>query len=125
MPGIPPILVNGLTGSAAGILIAQYHLGKVSVEITVTPKKPGGGGGSAAGVMPDRTKSWDEEAPRSIIVRVTYNKKTTEKIYLVSNKSAEIVIGISNFFSRTREKIIISIGNIKRKTINILAKFRK
>ena len=50
--------------------------------------------------------------------------KKTEKIYIVSSKQLDVIIAVSNFLSKSRDRINVVVTNVKRKVINILAKFK-
>lgn len=116
------IITNGLGGNAANMILGHFHLGFFDISIIV-PEQPTivGGGGSA---WPDQTKQWEDDAPRSIIIRVTYKKKTIERIYLVSSKRAEFIISVSNFISDTRDRFKVKVSNMKRKMIEVFTKFK-
>jgi len=121
----PGIITQGLGGDASNMIVGHFHLGFFEIGIIVPPK-PGGAGGAgvAPGAFPDRTEDWDQDAPRTIIIRVTFNKKKTEKIYIVSSKQLDVIIAVSNFLSKARDRITVTITNVKRRVINILARFK-
>ena len=121
------IITQGLGGDASNMIVVHFHLGFFEIGIIVPPSPPWGGGGvggPAPTAFPDRTEDWDQDAPRTIIVRVTFNKKKTEKIYIVSSKQLDVIIAVSNFLSKTRDRITVTITNVKRRMINVLAKFK-
>lgn len=118
------IITNGLGGNQSNMILGHFHMGFFGVVIIVPPKPGGGGGGVSHGVFPDRTGDWDDDAARTIIIRIKYGKKTTEKIYLVSAIRAEFIIEVLNIINITRTRIKIGINNLKRRTLNVFAKIK-
>lgn len=118
------IITQGLGGDASNMIVGHFHLGFFEIGIIVPPTPGGGGGSVAPGAFPDRTEDWDQDAPRTIIIRVTFRKKKTEKIYIVSSKQLDVIIAVSNFLSKTKDRITVAVTNVKRRVISILARFK-
>ena len=145
---VPGIITNGLGGSAHNMICGFFHLGPIEIIIPGSPpigsppigspplgsppvippviQPPGGGGGSVhpRPFWPDQTKEWDDDHPRTIIIRITHKKKVTEKMYVVSSKRAKFVIKVLNFVSKTRDMISIKVSNVKSKFAKIIVKFK-
>jgi len=122
---VPGILTMGLGGNQNAMIIGfPFSLGFVEVIIPPIPTRPPGGSGGAMPAFPDRTERWDEDAPRTIIIRIKYNNKRKEKIYLVSSKRADFIIQVMNIINVTRERIKITVANLKKKTFNVFARIK-
>lgn len=119
----PGIITFGLGGNHTNMIVGfPFNLGFLEVIVPpVPPEKPTRRPGGAGVAPPDRTKPYDEDTPRSIIVRVTLKEKTIEKVYVVPAKRAEIVIRAMNFINKTRKRVKVTVSNMKRRTANILA----
>ena len=133
MPGVPPILVNGLTGSANQFLIAHYQLGYVTVDVEeVAPA--GGGGGYYPGpawnkidniqnfFQPvqdfyDPTKTF--KTKKRVTIKVDIGDIHVEKIYLVPMQRADTIVSVLNVLDITKEKINVSVKNLRRVLHNI------
>lgn len=103
-----------------GLITTHFSLYCVPIEPPVEP--PVGGGGGNIGTFPDRTERWDIDAPRSIVIRIQLKKKLYERVYTVSSKRAEFIIKITNIINRTREKISITVSNLRRAMLSVIAK---
>lgn len=131
---VPGIITNGLGGNHTNMICGFFHLGPIQVIIPGSPPVPpipeperpnvGGGGSSVRPFWPDQTKDWDEDHPRTIIIRITHKKKVTERMYVVSSKRAKFVIKVLNFVSKTRDMISVKVSNMKNKFANIVVKFK-
>ncbi len=120
----PGILTLGLGGNQNAMIIGfPFSLGSIEIIIPPVVRPPGGSGGTMP-AFPDRTERWDQDAPRTIIIRVKYKDKRKEKIYLVSSKRAYFIIKIMNIINVTRERIKISVRNLKHKTFTIFARIK-
>jgi hypothetical protein len=136
MPEVAPgIITNGLGGSAHNMIAGFFHLGPIEIIIGSPPEPPEppippGGGPGGTGGMPgarpweDRTDAWDKDHPRSIIIRIKWNDKVTEKIYHVSAKRAKFIIAVTDFLNKTRERYQITVSNVKRR-IKAIVSFKK
>jgi len=139
MPGIPPILVNGLTGSANQFLIAQYQLGFVTVEIEEVKPAAGGGGGPYPGsawnkidniqnfFQPvqdfyDPTKTF--KVKKQVTVKIDIGDIHVEKVYLVPIQRADTIVSVLNIVDATKEKINVSVNNLRRVLHNIKVSVR-
>lgn len=125
----PGIITFGLGGDQANMILGHYHLGFFDVEIVIPPTPPSGGGGGgttggAIGSFPDRTGDWDEDAARTIIIRIKHGGKTTEKIYLVSAKRTEFIIKLLNIVNITRSKIKVGVKNLRRQMVSVFVKIK-
>ncbi len=121
----PGILTFGLGGNQNAVIIGfPFSLGTVEIIVVPPTPRPPGGSGGAMPAFPDRTEHWDQDAPRTIIIRVKYKDKRKEKIYLVSSKRADFIIKIMNIINVTRERIKISVRNLKHKTFTIFARIK-
>ncbi len=118
------IITRGLGGDATAMILGKFNLGFLGIEIIIPPRPVGGGGSVSHGVFPDRTDVWDKDAARTIIIRIKYKKKTTEKIYLVSAVRTEFIIKVLNIVNITRDRIKISIRNLKHQTLKVFAKIK-
>ena len=111
MPGIPPILTKGLTGPAAGLLIGQYNLGFITVEVEVippvTPPKPQAG---APGVYIPT----DEDLKQVVRFTVRYKKKVWKKTYVISRKRTDIIIMIGNIVNTITTNISVVVTKMKK-----------
>lgn len=134
MPDVQPgLITNGLGGDHNNIICGFFHLGPVDIIIGSPPEPPpepppekpnAGGGSSMRPFWPDRTEQWDIDHPRTITIRITHNKKVTEKTYFVTAKRADFVIEVLNFISKTRDMISVKVSNMKNKFANIVVKFK-
>jgi len=146
MAGVTPgIITNGLGGNHTNMILGFFHLGPLQIIIGSPPigsppigspptgspvippiEPPGGGGGSVhpRPFWPDQTKDWDDDIPRTIIIRITHKKKVTEKMYIVSSKRADFIIEVLNFVSKTRDMITIKVANMKNRFAKIVVKFK-
>jgi hypothetical protein len=131
----PGIITNGLGGSHSNMIAGFFHLGALEVIIGSPPVPPeppvsppianrGGGGAGAPRPWPDQTRDWDIDNPRSIIVRIKYKETTIERLYVVSKDKADFVIKVLNFVTKTRERIKVTISNIKTKVATVAVKFK-
>jgi len=122
----PGIITNGLGGNHSNMIIGVFNLGFISIEIIEEKPtlRPGGAGLATDKTFPDRTEPWDEDAPRAIIIRIKIKDKTTEKIYHVSAKRAKFIITVTNFISKTHDRIKVTINNLKHRAKRFFVKFR-
>ena len=121
----PGIITLGLGGDNTSMILGEFHMGSLDVEIIIPPITGGGGGGGTThGVFPDRTQQWDDDAKRSIIIRIKYKNKTTEKIFLVSEKRTKFIIKVMDIINITRSRIKITVTNLKHRTLSIVAKIK-
>jgi len=126
------VLTGGLGGNHTNMIAGFFHLGPVEIIIGSPPIPPEpepelpnrGGGSSIRPFWPDQTEKWDADHPRTITIRITHNKKVTEKTYFVTAKRADFVIEVLNFVSKTRDMISIKVLNMKNKFANIIVKFK-
>jgi len=129
---VPGIITNGLGGNHTNMICGFFHLGPIQViipgspPVVIPPVPPGGGGGMVPvrPFWPDQTKDWDEDHPRTIIIRITHKKKVTEKTYFVTAKRAEFVIKVLNFVSKTRALVSVKVSNVRNKFADIVVKFK-
>jgi len=137
MAGVTPgIITNGLGGNHTNMILGFFHLGPLQIIIgsppigsppTDSPVIPPGGGGGMVHprpFWPDQTQDWDVDHPKTITIRITHNKKVTEKMYVVSSKRADFIIEVLNFVSKTRDMITIKVANMKNKFAKIVVKFK-
>jgi len=130
----PGIITFGLGGKHDAMIIGfPFNLGffeviipgspQVGSPIIPPPPPPVGRGGTQA-VFPDRTEDWDKDRFRSIIVRVRYKDKTTEKIYTVTEERAKFIIKVMNIINKTHSRIKIAVSGLKRGALNVFAKIK-
>jgi len=133
MPGIPPILVNGLTGSANQFLIAQYQLGYVTVVVEEIPPTAGGGGpypGPAWNKVDDISNFFQPvqdfydptqtfKVKKQVTIKIDIGDVHMEKTYLVPIQRAESVVSVLNVLDVTKERINVSVKNLRRILHNI------
>ena len=118
----PGLITNGLGGNCTNMMLGFFHLGSLEVIVGspgVPPEPPqppiqGGGGSSVRPYWPDRTEEWDVDVPRTITVKIRYkNEVIADKMYVVSSKKAEFIISVSNWISKTRDMIKVTVSNVK------------
>jgi hypothetical protein len=140
----PGLITNGLGGNCTSMMLGFFHLGfEIVVGSPPAPPQPperpnaGGGGSSVRPFWPDRTEEWDVDNPRTITVKIRYkNKVLADRMYVVSSKRAEFIIKVSNWISKSRELIsvtisnvksrfaAVSVSNVKNKVAKVTAKFK-
>lgn len=101
---IPPILVNGLTGSASQLIIGYFQLGFLEVEIEELPV--GGQDYPEAVPVQDRVR---------VTFRIKYNDKRWVKSYITSRKKSRILILIGTMINTVTTSISLSIGKMRKK----------
>ena len=124
----PGLITNGLGGNCTNVMLGFFHLGSLQIiigspgEPPVPPQPPnaGGGGSSVRPYWPDRTEEWDADVPRTITVKIIYKDKIlADKMYVVSSKRAEFIIKVSNWISKTRELISVTVSNMKSRFASV------
>ena len=55
---------------------------------------------------------------------VKYKDKTTEKMFLVSEKRAKFIIEVLNIINTTRSRIKVTVTNLKHTTLSVIAKIK-
>jgi hypothetical protein len=124
----PGLITNGLGGNCTNMMLGFFHLGSLEVIIgspglpPEPPKPPnaGGGGSSVRPFWPDRTEDWDIDNPRTITVKIRYKDKVlADKMYVVSSNRAEFIIKVSNWISKTRDMISVTVKNVKNRFASV------
>ena len=100
---IPPILVNGLTGSASQLIIGYFQLGFLEVEIE---EIIGGQDYPEAVPVQDRVR---------ITFRIKYSDKRWTRSYITSRKKSRILILIGTMINTVTTSISLSIGKMRKK----------
>jgi len=98
------IITQGLGGDATSMILGNFHLGFVSLEIEIVT--PGTGGGSGPVSVTDK---------KLVIIRIKYKNKKYEKQYMVDKKKANILIKISKIVNKIVTSIVINIKNFRQK----------
>lgn len=63
-------------------------------------------------VPPDQTDPFNVK--NHVVIRVTFNDKTTEKEFIVSDKRAKTIVTVANFLNKTEERIKILFGGLQK-----------
>lgn len=128
----PGLITNGLGGNCTNMMLGFFHLGSIELIIgsppvgsPIVPPIPeppnaGGGGSSVRPFWPDRTEDWDIDNPRTITVKIRYKDKVlADKMYVVSSNRAEFIIKVSNWISKTRDMISVTVKNVKNRFASV------
>jgi hypothetical protein len=144
MTPLSGIITGGLGRPAcAGMIINFFRL---SCGITVIPPEGGSSGGSiplAPGdihnfyqpvqnlppyyIIP-QDQQWQYGKKVQVVVTVKLGEKTIEKIYLVSQDKAKLIVKVANVANNTMERIKVIVNNLKRKIHDVhifVSKLRK
>lgn len=127
----PGLITNGLGGNCTNMMLGFFHLGSLEVIIgsppigsPIIPPLPqypnAGGGGTRPVHWPDRTEEWDTDVPRTITVKIKYkNKVLADRMYVVSSKRADFIIKVTNWISKTRDLVNVTVSNVKSRIAKV------
>jgi hypothetical protein len=110
MDSLGGLLTKGL-GSNFSAVVLNFPSFNFNITVTPIPPEPeikAGGGGAVSGPIPDDIKYYN------VAITVTLKGKHYGKNYTVKQRTADMIIRITNLITKARNSIEIAVDRIKQ-----------